>query len=463
MQFPSSSHHNVWFSYQDGSTTQLLTWRLITIRLSALPSRCLRQDVCSFARPSQLQLALAIRLLAAERSVAAVLPGPSVRRATTRAAPVQHSCTIPGLWSNISWFISRFVSSLQTQAEATPLTDIARAGPFQAQSTLYSNGQTIANQCEQACADFVPSMHQRQTPVYSQQQLQRVHLGQSYPRTQMPQPVMQGGPISGVSGSFQQHALVHEAYPATAQQAQPLYPDTEYVGSTADDSLAQQPRSPSASLILVTAESIARDMQANGQTPPVQRSYSSHNQPGPCKASDVQRYWDGNEVPWIRFEYNQKHVPETVNIRIDIEDMSVDHIPEDFKRKNCCYPGAHGLPRKKSTREPKPPRSANHPHTLYEKDCNIRGWKLAWKNPGVLCGKPGKLQRAEQSYCNATGRESRRVRKQRRRADATKKAEAQHHAPMQQQMLLHVDSWTQEQNQAMPRKSSCETTPIGVI
>lgn len=107
-------------------------------------------------------------------------------------------------------------------------------------------------------------------------------------------------------------------------------------------------------------------------------------------------YKDG--IEFLHFTYSTKGHSEYC-IRVDIEDLSLDEIPEDFKNENCVYPRAL-VPRE----------SYIGNRWDYETAVNDVAWKLCWRNPEVLCGKRGLIQRAVDSYRNrATESRSRRV------------------------------------------------------
>jgi len=111
-------------------------------------------------------------------------------------------------------------------------------------------------------------------------------------------------------------------------------------------------------------------------------------------------YREGSE--WLIFTYSTKGHIQEYHIRSDIDDLHLDDIPEDFKNDNCVYPRALG------------PREAYTGNRWeYETIVNDIAWKLTWRNPQVLCGKRGLIQRAVDSYRNRTPENrSRRVMRQ---------------------------------------------------
>lgn len=119
----------------------------------------------------------------------------------------------------------------------------------------------------------------------------------------------------------------------------------------------------------------------------------------PASAPQVE-FRDGAE--WLHFTYSTKgHIQEYV-IRVDIDDLTLEEIPEDFKHDQCVYPRAL-IPRESYVGN----------RWEYETSVNELAWKLCWRNPGVLCGKRGLIQRAVDSYRNRTPENrSRRVMRQ---------------------------------------------------
>ena len=111
-------------------------------------------------------------------------------------------------------------------------------------------------------------------------------------------------------------------------------------------------------------------------------------------------YRDSTE--YLHFTYSTKgHIQEYV-IRVDIDDLTLEEIPEDFRNDNCVYPRAL-VPRENYIGN----------RWEYETSVNDLAWKLTWRNPGVLCGKRGLIQRAVDSYRNRTPENrSRRVMRQ---------------------------------------------------
>lgn len=107
-------------------------------------------------------------------------------------------------------------------------------------------------------------------------------------------------------------------------------------------------------------------------------------------------------VEWLHFTYSTKGHVQEYCIRVDIDDLHLDEIPEDFKNDNCVYPRAL-VPREAYTGN----------RWDYETSVNDVAWKLTWRNPQILCGKRGLIQRAVDSYRNRTSENrSRRVMRQ---------------------------------------------------
>jgi len=111
-------------------------------------------------------------------------------------------------------------------------------------------------------------------------------------------------------------------------------------------------------------------------------------------------YRDNTE--WLHFTYSTKGHVQEYCIRVDVDELHLDEIPADFKDENCVYPRAL---------VPKESYTGNR--WDYETNVNDIAWKLTWRNPGILCGKRGLIQRAVDSYRNRTSENrSRRVMRQ---------------------------------------------------
>ncbi|KAI9326600.1 hypothetical protein DFJ73DRAFT_665967 [Zopfochytrium polystomum] len=93
-------------------------------------------------------------------------------------------------------------------------------------------------------------------------------------------------------------------------------------------------------------------------------------------------------VEWFTIEYAVKKDKKVYRIRTDIDDISVETLPTDFKSDNCVYSKAFC------------PRSQYKGHRWnYENSVNIVGWKLCWKN-SEICGQKGLIQRAVDCFRN---------------------------------------------------------------
>lgn len=109
-----------------------------------------------------------------------------------------------------------------------------------------------------------------------------------------------------------------------------------------------------------------------------------------------------DETEWLHFTYSTKGHVQEYCIRVDVDDLTLEEIPEDFKNENCVYPRAL-VPREMYTGN----------RWDYETNVNDVAWKLTWRNPSILCGKRGLIQRAVDSYRNRTSENrSRRVMRQ---------------------------------------------------
>lgn len=107
-------------------------------------------------------------------------------------------------------------------------------------------------------------------------------------------------------------------------------------------------------------------------------------------------------MEWLIFTYSTKGHIQEYHIRADIDDIALEDIPDEFKRENCVYPRALvGREEYVGNRYD------------YEKTVNEVAWRLCWRNPGILNGKRGLIQRAVDSYRNRTSENrSRRVQRQ---------------------------------------------------
>lgn len=94
-------------------------------------------------------------------------------------------------------------------------------------------------------------------------------------------------------------------------------------------------------------------------------------------------------IEWLLFTYSTKGHRQEFCINIDIDNLGLDEIPDDFKHENCVYPSAM-LPREAYLGN----------RYDYEISVNELAWKLTYLNPQSLCGKRGLIQRAVDSYRN---------------------------------------------------------------
>lgn len=130
----------------------------------------------------------------------------------------------------------------------------------------------------------------------------------------------------------------------------------------------------------------------------------STNLPASCPVLEVR-----NGKEFLIFTYSTKGVPHEFAIRTDIDDISLEEIPEDFKAENCVYPRAC-CPREQYVGN----------RWEYETACNELAWRLCWLNHDVLPNKRGLIQRAVDSYRNRlTEMRSRRVVRQEKLTNGT--------------------------------------------
>jgi hypothetical protein len=122
---------------------------------------------------------------------------------------------------------------------------------------------------------------------------------------------------------------------------------------------------------------------------------------------------DGLE--YLVFTYSTKGHIQEYCIRIDVDQINLDDIPDDFKSENCVYPRALV------------PREAYVGNRYeYETIVNEVAWKLTWMNPTILSGKRGLVQRAVDSYRNRTSESrSRRVLRQEKLSHGTLRRRAE--------------------------------------
>ncbi|KAF9337656.1 hypothetical protein BG006_003569 [Podila minutissima] len=117
-----------------------------------------------------------------------------------------------------------------------------------------------------------------------------------------------------------------------------------------------------------------------------------------------------DNVPWMTFSYSRKgHTNTPYSIRIDIDQVNLNDIPQDLQTRNCLYPMANG-----------PEHAYKGVRREYECECNVQGWKLAHLNRLVLDGERGLLQRAVNSFRNLDeGNRSRRMKRRDKVANGT--------------------------------------------
>ncbi|KAF9432029.1 hypothetical protein BGZ76_011393 [Entomortierella beljakovae] len=112
-------------------------------------------------------------------------------------------------------------------------------------------------------------------------------------------------------------------------------------------------------------------------------------------------------IPWLKFQYKTRNEKKIITIRADVDSINnLQTIPLDFREANCLYPSADG-----------PEHLYNGTRRNYECECNEQGWKLAYLNPVILCGKRGLLQQAVVNFRNATTEQKSRRAKRREKKD----------------------------------------------
>ncbi|ORX53584.1 hypothetical protein DM01DRAFT_1407734 [Hesseltinella vesiculosa] len=114
-------------------------------------------------------------------------------------------------------------------------------------------------------------------------------------------------------------------------------------------------------------------------------------------------------IEHITFLYSHDRLVKEYTVRTDVNSVSMDDIPIDFRLQNAIYPRAN------VDREEYDGNRWN-----YETSCNDLGWKLCWLNREQLFGKRGLIQRAVDSYRNRHAElRSRRVTRQEKVANGT--------------------------------------------
>jgi len=124
-------------------------------------------------------------------------------------------------------------------------------------------------------------------------------------------------------------------------------------------------------------------------------------------SAPITEYRDG--IEYLIFTYSTRGQQQEYTIRVDIDNVHSDDIPDDFKADNCVYPRAL-CPRDQYVGN----------RWEYETACNDLAWRLCWMNQHVLCAKRGLIQRAVDSYRNRTQDcQSRRVTRQKKLEEGT--------------------------------------------
>ncbi|KAK3676918.1 hypothetical protein LTR78_003122 [Recurvomyces mirabilis] len=241
------------------------------------------------------------------------------------------------------------------------------------------------------------SMHSPQTdahgrPLYQMAPMAQQMYYQPYPMAQQQSPYAQHQPtghhpsITSAPGMLISHQQHQHSVPQPPQHQPTNVQPTSMIDSKPQPSQLQRP------------ESVVNAPQGTPQTP-------AGPAPGPIPATTplVVRQ-DNNGVQWIAFEYSRDRVKMEYTIRCDVESVSVDELPQDFKSSNCVYPRACcGKDQYKGNR------------LHYESECNAVGWALAQLNP-VLREKRGLIQRAVDSWRNSNQDQRLRSRRVRRMA-----------------------------------------------
>lgn len=147
----------------------------------------------------------------------------------------------------------------------------------------------------------------------------------------------------------------------------------------------------------------------------------SGTQTGPIKASGpVVMTRDAEGVPWITVEYTKDRVIKSHPIRIDVESVDTDTLPEDWKAKHVVYPAVF--------------KGQRHQREKYENECNRTGWALTKLNP-VLESSKGLRQRAVDHWRNSNPDRSKASRRVRRDAKKAKRQTQSHQLRTQSEII----------------------------
>lgn len=172
--------------------------------------------------------------------------------------------------------------------------------------------------------------------------------------------------------------------------------------------LPAQNTAPSAGSRSVAGRAPSRDPARKGaKLPHISVITTGPRGPPPATAATLAQR---DNVPWMTFSYSRKgHTNTPYSIRIDIDQMNLNDIPQDLQTRNCLYPMANG-----------PEHAYKGVRREYERECNVQGWKLAHLNRLVLDGERGLLQRAVNSFRNLDeGNRSRRMKRRDKVANGT--------------------------------------------
>ncbi|KAG2175144.1 hypothetical protein INT44_007632 [Umbelopsis vinacea] len=195
-------------------------------------------------------------------------------------------------------------------------------------------------------------------------------------------------------------------YPAMFVDASPPFMDTSGPSSL-HSSLQPSLQSSKAS----SRASSPKTTSSASSVKPAGRRKSSHSSVAAAVALTVHEPTTHfiNDIEHLTFMYSHDRHIKQYTIRVDIDDVDLNDIDDEFRLASAVYPRAN-VPFDEYTGN----------RWEYETSCNKLGWQLAHKNCETLFGRRGLIQRAVDSYRNRHRElRSRRVTRQEKIANGT--------------------------------------------
>ncbi|KAI8578490.1 hypothetical protein K450DRAFT_247135 [Umbelopsis ramanniana AG] len=197
-------------------------------------------------------------------------------------------------------------------------------------------------------------------------------------------------------------------YPAMFVDALPSPPFMDTSGpSSLHSSLQPSLQSSKASSLASSPKTIS----SASSVKPAGRRKSSHSSVAAAVALTVHEPTTHfiNDIEHLTFMYSHDRHIKQYTIRVDIDDVDLSEIDDEFRLASAVYPRAN-VPLDEYTGN----------RWEYETSCNKLGWQLAHKNCETLFGRRGLIQRAVDSYRNRHRElRSRRVTRQEKIANGT--------------------------------------------